>query len=223
MRTRLLSPFRSLLLTALLLPNMGQAADQDSQKIAATLLDAQRCLLLFSATGDEHFLRPLPRLAERYEKALADQPGANAMTLWNIWLTHQQSVTEAKVYYAAGSPRLQNALQQAAKAVELLPKFIPLTQGDTPPTLADNLRQLALLEAKGANPSAIGGDAQARRETIADLQRRIDAELAARPVTPDNEALRSHWRYLRLTERESGTLLYPFNAQVENLLARLND
>ena len=35
--------------------------------------------------------------------------------------------------------------------------------------------------------------------------------------------MRARWRYLRLTERPAGTLLYPFNAQVEYLLEKLGE
>ncbi|WP_160288518.1 hypothetical protein [Pseudomonas knackmussii] len=219
MPTRLSSLFRNLLLAALMLPGLSLAAGNETAYI---LQDAQRCLLLFTATGDEHFLRPLPSLAERYERQLADQPGANAMSLWNVWLLHQKSVADARAHYAPGSPQLLDALRQAGKALELLPRFLPVVQDETPP-LADNLRQLALLEAQGANQKLLGGDEQARRTAIAALQGRIEAQLAALPAHPENEALRSHWRYLRLSEHESAPLLYPFNAQLEYLLARLND
>lgn len=220
MPTRLSSLFRNLLLAALTLPGLSLAAGNETAYI---LQDAQRCLLLFAATGDEHFLRSLPSLAERYEKQLADQPGATAMSLWNVWLLHQKSVADARAHYAPGSPQLLDAVRQAGKAVDLLPRFLPVVQDETPPTLTENLRQLALLEAQGANQKLLGGDEQARREAIAGLQGRIEEQLTALPASPENEALRSHWRYLRLSEHESATLLYPFNAQLEYLLARLND
>lgn len=220
MRTRLPFPFRHLLLAALLLPGLSLGA---ANQTALILQDAQRCLLLFAATGDEHFLRPLPTLADGYEKQLADQPGANALPLWNLWLLHQKAVDDARAHYSPGSPQLQNAVRQGAAAIDQLPKFLPEAPDGEVPTLANNLRQLALLEAQGANQKLLGGDEPARRKAIAALQQRIEEQLAARPATPENEALRSHWRYLRLSEHESATLLYPFNAQLEFLLARLSD
>lgn len=206
-----------------LLPGPALSAEPEERAIAGTLMDAQRCLLLFAATGDEHFLGLLPRLTDRLDKQLADQPGANAMPLWNLWLLHQQAVASARAHYAPGGPQLQAALRQAESVVAQLPTYLPQVQAGTTPELSDDLRELALLEAQNANQKLLEGDANKRREQIARLQRNIDLQLSARPASAETESLRTRWRYLRLTERENGTLLYPFNAQLEYLLTRLSD
>lgn len=225
MRTRLPTSIRCLLL-GLLLPGMALGAPSKLRELSVTLEDAQRCLLLFGATGDDAFLRPLPGLAKRYEQQLADQPASSSMTLWNLWLLHQRAVDSARANNAPDNPRLAAALREGGTAVGLLPNFLPpvAAEADSPaPSLADNLRELALLEAQSANRAYLDDDEQARRERIGALQHSLDEQFGARPATPADDALRSRWRYLRLTERADGTLLYPFTAQVDNLLGRVGD
>ncbi len=126
--------------------------------------------------------------------------------------------------YEQSGPALRQALAQALEVSALLQEF-RLQPGAAPgdATLAANLQRLALLQAKRANHRLLGEDTDTLREAIADLQQTIETQFAALPASVEGEAMRARWRYLRLTERPAGTLLYPFNARVEYLLEKLSE
>lgn len=208
----------SLLLS--LLASLPTAALAD--RFDATLQAAQRYLLLYSATGDERFLKRLERLDEAFQGLVAEQH--NGETLQDIWSLYGETVAQVQSGYEKSGPALREALAQALEVSALLQEF--RLQPDAAPaeaSLAANLQRLALLQAKRANQRLLGEDTDTLRGTIADLQQTIETQFAALPDTAEGEAMRARWRYLRLTERPAGTLLYPFNAQVEYLLEKLGE
>ncbi|MDF3935545.1 hypothetical protein [Pseudomonas citronellolis] len=187
-----------------------------------TLQAAQRYLLLYSATGDERFLLRLENLDARFQ-AQVDAQG-NSATLRDVWELYGETVRRVADGYISSGRALREALAQALEVSALLQEL----RIDTPAAggaagLADNLQRLALLQARIANRRLLGEEVGGLQERIAGVRDTLEAQFAALPSTPEGEAMRARWRYLRLTERPTGTLLYPFNAQVEHLLERLGD
>ena len=202
----------SLLLTGLL----PRAANADTSE--ASLRDMERYLLLYSATGDERFLSRLDNLGSSFEQQLAQQK--NAASLQDIWQLYRQTLEQVRAAYSHKGVDLQRAVAQTQEVAGLFDSFIlarePASQG-----LEDELRELALLEARRANGRLLGAGNEGDAARIEVLQERIGERLAALPAGASRDSLLSRWSYLRKAEKPEGTLLYPFNAQVEYLLAHL--
>jgi len=202
----------SLLLTGLL----PRAANADTSE--ASLRDMERYLLLYSATGDERFLSRLDNLGSSFEQQLAQQK--NAASLQDIWQLYRQTLEQVRAAYSHKGVDLQQAVAQTQEVAGLFDSFIlarePASQG-----LEDELRELALLEARRANGRLLGAGNEGDPARIEVLQERIGERLAALPAGASRDSLLSRWSYLRKAEKPEGTLLYPFNAQVEYLLAHL--
>lgn len=202
----------SLLLTGLL----PRAANADTSE--ASLRDMERYLLLYSATGDERFLSRLDNLGSSFEQQLAQQK--NAASLQDIWQLYRQTLEQVRAAYSHKGVDLQQAVAQTQEVAGLFDSFIlarePASQG-----LEDELRELALLEARRANGRLLGAGNEGDAARIEVLQERIGERLAALPAGASRDSLLSRWSYLRKAEKPEGTLLYPFNAQVEYLLAHL--
>ncbi|MDH0289835.1 hypothetical protein N7414_11975 [Pseudomonas sp. GD04087] len=202
----------SLLLTGLL----PRAANADTSE--ASLRDMERYLLLYSATGDERFLSRLDNLGSNFEQQLAQQK--NAASLQDIWQLYRQTLEQVRAAYSHKGVDLQRAVAQTQEVAGLFDSFIlarePVSQG-----LEDELRELALLEARRANGRLLGAGNEGDAARIGVLQERIGERLAALPAGASRDSLLSRWSYLRKAEKPEGTLLYPFNAQVEYLLAHL--
>ncbi|MCP1652133.1 hypothetical protein [Pseudomonas nitroreducens] len=202
----------SLLLTGLL----PRAANADTSE--ASLRDMERYLLLYSATGDERFLSRLDNLGSSFEQQLAQQK--NAASLQDIWQLYRQTLEQVRAAYSHKGVDLQQAVAQTQEVAGLFDSFIlarePASQG-----LEDELRELALLEARRANGRLLGAGNKGDAARIEVLQERIGERLAALPAGASRDSLLSRWSYLRKAEKPEGTLLYPFNAQVEYLLAHL--
>ncbi|MEL7936703.1 MULTISPECIES: hypothetical protein [Pseudomonas] len=213
MHRLVLSLLLSLLVT---LPGVARADDLD-----ATLQAAQRYLLLYSATGDERFLKRLQRLDETFHAQVAEQ--RNGETLQDIWSLYGETVERVESGYEQSGPALREALAQALEVSALLQEFRVQLPPPGEASLAANLQRLALLKAKRANHKLLGADDGSLDEQVADLREAIGAQFTSLPDTPEGEAMRARWRYLQLTERPAGTLLYPFNAQVEYLLHKLEE
>ncbi len=202
----------SLLLTGLL----PRAANADTSE--ASLRDMERYLLLYSATGDERFLSRLDNLGSSFEQQLAQQK--NAASLQDIWQLYRQTLEQVRAAYSHKGVDLQRAVAQTQEVAGMFDSFIlarePASQG-----LEDELRELALLEARRANGRLLGAGNEGDAARIEVLQERIGERLAALPAGASRDSLLSRWSYLRKAEKPEGTLLYPFNAQVEYLLAHL--
>lgn len=202
----------SLLLTGLL----PRAANADTSE--ASLRDMERYLLLYSATVHERFLSRLDNLGSSFEQQLAQQK--NAASLQDIWQLYRQTLEQVRAAYSHKGVDLQRAVAQTQEVAGLFDSFIlarePASQG-----LEDELRELALLEARRANGRLLGTGSEGDAARIEVLQERIGERLAALPAGASRDSLLSRWNYLRKAEKPEGTLLYPFNAQVEYLLAHL--
>lgn len=184
------------------------------------LQDIERYLLLYAATGDERFLTRLNSLGAVFEKKLDGQK--QAATLKDIWQLHQQTLEKVHDAYTKRGVDLRQALQQTRQVAELFDSFLQPAPGATQgPTLLDEVRELALLEARGANRKLLGELTAADGRRIAELQEEVQARLEALPDSPERDKLQLHWRYLRKAQTADGTLLYPFNAQIEYLTAHL--
>lgn len=201
------------LLFAGLLP---RAANADT--IDASLRDMERYLLLYSATGDERFLSRLDILGQGFEEQLTQQKNAGA--LQDLWQLYRQTLQQVRDAYSLKGVDLRQAVARTQEVAGLFDSFI-LAREPAPQGLADELRELALLEARQANRRLLGRDLEDAAERIGALQVKIGERLAALPAGASRDSLLSRWSYLRKAEKPEGTLLYPFNAQVEYLLAHL--
>lgn len=212
--------FASVILTGLLLTSLLPTA-ANASTANAQLQDIERYLLLYSATGDERFLQRLDKLGTEFEKSLDTQK--NPTALKDMWHLYQQTLDQVRAAYSQHGVDLKTAVARTAEVAGLFDNFIIADEG-TPatPTLADDLRTLALLEARQANGKLLGDGHAEDVERIAQLQANVEKRLTALPAGESRDALLSRWSYLRKSERPDGaTLLYPFNAQIEYLLEHL--
>jgi len=205
------------LLLAGLLPRAANA-DAYADSTQASLRDMERYLLLYSATGDERFLTRLDNLGPPFEQQLAQQK--NATSLQDIWQLYRQTLDQVRAAYLHKGVDLQHAVAQTREVAGLFDSFI-LSRESAPSALEDELRELALLEARRANGRLLGQETAGDAARIDELQKLIGERLAALPAGASRDSLLSRWSYLRKAEKPEGTLLYPFNAQVEYLLAHL--
>jgi hypothetical protein len=201
------------LLFAGLLP---RAANADV--IDASLQDMERYLLLYSATGDPRFLDRLDNLGTSFEQDLAQQK--NASSLQDLWQLYRQTLDRVRAAYTQKDVDIRQAVQQTQEVAGLFDSFI-LARSPAPQGLEGELRELALLEARRANGRLLEAEDGKDAQRIGELQERIGERLAALPAGASRDSLLSRWSYLRKAEKPEGTLLYPFNAQVEYLLAHL--
>ncbi|MFR0691065.1 hypothetical protein ACLUTX_16825 [Enterobacterales bacterium AE_CKDN230030158-1A_HGKHYDSX7] len=209
--------YASALIASLLLAGLlPRAANADA--IDANLRDMERYLLLYSATGDERFLTRLDSLGTRFEEQLAKQK--NAASLQDLWKLYQQTLDQVRAAYSRKDVDLQQAVAQTREVAGLFDSFI-LAREPGAPGLENELRELALLEARRANGRLLGKQGGDDAQRINELQGAIGERLAALPAGASRDSLLSRWSYLRKAEKPEGTLLYPFNAQVEYLLAHL--
>lgn len=213
---RLVSAFLASLVLASLLP---RAANADS--VDASLQDIERYLLLYSATGDERFLVRLDNLGTTFEQSLGQQKNAGALK--DMWQLYRQALDRVRAAYSQPGVDLKVALAQTQEVAGLFDSFIIADKtAKTAPTLADDLRELALMEARQANRKLLGGLEEKDSSRIAQLQEAVEKQLNTLPAGPARDTLLSRWTYLRKAERsDGGTLLYAFNAQIEYLLAHL--
>ncbi|MGC4010393.1 MAG: hypothetical protein QM805_16255 [Pseudomonas sp.] len=204
--------FASLLLAGLL----PRAANADA--VDASLRDMERYLLLYSATGDERFLTRLEGLGPSFEQQLSQQK--NAANLQDLWQLYRQTLEKVRTAYSQKDVDLQQAVLQTQEVAGLFETFI-LAREPASNGLQDELRELALLEARRANERLLEKESKGDTLRITQLQELIGERLAALPAGASRDSLLSRWSYLRKAEKPEGTLLYPFNAQVEYLLAHL--
>lgn len=209
--------YASALIASLLLAGLlPRAANADA--IDANLRDMERYLLLYSATGDERFLTRLDRLGPNFEQQLSQQK--NATNLQDLWQLYRQTLEQVRAAYSQKGVDLRHAVAQTREVAGLFDTFI-LAREPAPQGPEDQLRELALLEARRANGRLLGKESEGDTTRIKALQELIGERLAALPAGASRDSLLSRWSYLRKAEKPEGTLLYPFNAQVEYLLAHL--
>ncbi|MDF3935546.1 hypothetical protein [Pseudomonas citronellolis] len=187
----------------------------------ASLTDANRYLLLYSATGDEHFLVGLDAAGKRLEASLAQRQDADALRA--LWAGYQQGRQKLLADHAARKLDANAEMAQSLKLAEPLDAYLKAHPQATP-DLADDLRQRALLTARQANLRKVDGtraDAEASdiKALDARIQQRIDALAKTDPAL--SESLAKRWRYLQISQSNGKLLLYPFNAQIEAMLGQL--
>ncbi|MBB2493429.1 hypothetical protein [Aquipseudomonas ullengensis] len=192
-------------------------ADVAPAPVEPNVLDMERFLLLYRATGDERFMQRLNQHGEQFQHAIAGRKDPN--TLHNLWLTYQESAQRVHQAYAVRELDLDSELDQALQVSGLFSAFLPQAETATAPSLADNLRQLARIKAALATQAATASGSLKASAISARIDRQLGA--LARSDAELYASIMPRWRYLQLTERNGKTLLYPFNAQIEFILARL--
>ncbi|MBB4867936.1 hypothetical protein HNP46_006855 [Pseudomonas nitritireducens] len=192
-------------------------AEPPASPTSPLLEDIERYLLLYSATGDERFLNRLNGLGTQFEQKLGEQKQAEPLR--DIWQLYQQTLDRVQAAYREKGVDLKKALNQSQEVADLFDSF--LVSSPPPAGLASDLRELALLEARKANHALLGIEAAANQQRIEQLRSAITAQLDALPEEAQRERLLTHWNYLRQAQAASGTLLYPFNAQIEYLSEHL--
>jgi hypothetical protein len=200
------SPLRHCLPLALcaLLGSQAQAAEAPG--VEADLVDANRYLLLYSATADERFLDRL-----------------DATALRALWASYEQGRQQMLAEHAARKLDQNGEMARSLKLAEPLDAYLQAHPLATP-GLADDLRSRALLTARLANLQKVDGpraEAEAANVKALDerIQQRIDALAKSDPALHDE--LDKRWRYLQVSQRNGQQLLYPFNAQIEAMLGKL--
>ncbi|MFV3412783.1 hypothetical protein ACQCLI_23215 [Pseudomonas nitroreducens] len=207
----------SALLSCLLLSTTAATALAGEPERLTTdplMQDIERYLLLYSATGDERFLTRLDNLGTTFADKLAAQ--RNATALKDIWALYQQTLAKVRDAYNKKGGDLPTAVRQTREVAQLFDSFLE-AGADTSSKLHIDLRELALLEARKANGKLLGESADEESQRILALQQDIQSQLEAMPAGNERDALLMRWTYLRKAEGPSGTLLYPFNAQIEYL------
>lgn len=189
-------------------------AQASARRTDPLLQDIERYLLLYAATGDDRFLVRLDSLGVVFESQLEGQKQAKALK--DIWQLHQQTLLKVREAYSRKGINLQQALQQTREVAELFDSFLA-SSSDSAPSMIGELRELALLEARGANRKLLGEPSATDSQRIEALRTSLQSHLEALPDTPERNRLLAHWAYLRKSQAAGGTLLYPFNAQIEYL------
>lgn len=209
--------FAGLMLTGALSGPVS-ATEASARQTDPLLQDIERYLLLYAATGDDRFLTRLDSLGVVFESQLGEQK--QARTLKDIWQLHQQTLSKVRDAYSKKDVDLKEALQQTQEVADLFDSFLGNTS-DSAPSIRGELRELALLEARKANRKLLGEPSTAQSERIEALCASLQSHLEALPDNPARDSLMAHWTFLRKSQAAGGTLLYPFNAQIEYLSSHL--
>ncbi|WP_312254889.1 hypothetical protein [Stutzerimonas nitrititolerans] len=202
----------SIFLAGLILTSaLAQAAKTTS--IDTYLWDIERYLLLYSATGDERFLVRLDELDTAFKQRLEAQRNANALK--DMRLLYLQELKQVREAYFNSREDLEGSVAKLLEVIELFDNFIiegRLTEETS--TLTDDLREIALQEARQAN-SKLLNIAQDNGARITQLQNKIEIQIE----TLDDRNISLRWDFIRKSQRPEGnTLLFIFNAQIEYLI-----
>ncbi|WP_010487431.1 hypothetical protein [Pseudomonas sp. S9] len=201
---------------ALILP-LSYAKADTSADIRSTALDVERYLLLYSNGGDERFWTQMNEAQNQLGEQIKTEKGA--ATLEGILSTYQGYADDVRAAYWQNNQDLSTSLAQAFNVFKLLDSFLPADTSSQAPSLADNLRSFAVLSIRQDTPLAETGDQQ----TIDQLAKRISAQIDAlsnkNPKAYQQVPMR--WKYLQIAHRNGKPLIYPFNAQIEYMLAQL--
>ncbi|MFV0456467.1 MAG: hypothetical protein ACK5NQ_16040 [Pseudomonas sp.] len=210
---RLISPFLAGLILA---STLVQAANTTS--IDTYLWDIERYLLLYSATGDERFMVRLNELDTAFKQRLKAQKNASALE--DMRLLYLQELKRVQEAYLHSREDLESSVAKLLEVIGLFDSFIIEDRlEEETSTLTDDLRQLALLEARQANNKLLGATQEDNGMRITQLQDKIEAQITA--LDHRDPSLR--WTFIRKSQRPNGdTLLFIFNAQIEYLINHLD-
>lgn len=220
MRTRS-APLRRWLPLALisLLSAQAQAAAPVSSQ--ASLIDVNRYLLLFSATGDERFQTYMENAGKRLDASLAANQDP---VLRDLWSNYQQGSRKLIGSFATAKLTAQAKMSQSLALEEPATAYLK-AHPQASPTLADNLRLRALLAAREANlrsvdPKQADTEAEQIKALDAGIQQQIDALEKGDPTL--HADLSNRWHYLQVSQKNGKLLPYPFNAQIDAMLGKLD-
>ncbi|WP_339490753.1 hypothetical protein [Pseudomonas sp. EL_65y_Pfl2_R95] len=203
---------------SLILPLSFAHADT-SANIRSSVLDVERYLLLYSDNGDERFWAQMSKAENQLSEQI--KTAKSAVTLEAILYTYQEHAGDVRAVYSKKTHNLGTALNQAFEILELLDTFLPADHSGSPPGISDNLRTLAVLDIRQDTPLATASD----RETIDSLTRFISSQIDS--LASDHPKIYpqvlQRWKYLQTAQRDGKTLLYPFNAQIEYILTKLEN
>ncbi|WP_417662112.1 hypothetical protein [Pseudomonas sp.] len=197
---------------ALILP-LSYAQADTTANIRSTVLDVERYLLLYSNSGDDRFWVQMNQAANQLGEQVKAEKGV--ATLETILSTYQDYAAGVRAAYSEKDFDLNTSLTQAFDIFSLLDSFLPADTTGSAPSLADNLRAFALLSIRQDTPLAKTNDP----ETIDQLASDIGVQIDLLPQAYRQVPLR--WKYLQTAHRDGKPLIYPFNAQVEFILAQL--
>lgn len=167
--------------------------------------------------GDERFWVRMSEAENQLGEQIKKEKGA--ATLEAILSTYQGYAETVRAAYSEKDLDLGTSLAQALDIFNLLDSFLPADITSSPPSLADNLRTFAVLSIRQDTPLAKSSD----QETIDQLARDIRAQVdsLASQNTGTYQQLPLRWKYLQTAHRDGKPLIYPFNAQIEFMLAQL--
>ncbi|CDF86501.1 hypothetical secreted protein [Pseudomonas knackmussii B13] len=202
-----------------LLGAQAQAAAPVSSQ--ASLIDANRYLLLLSATGDERFQTYMENTGKRLDASLAANQDP---ALRELWSNFQQGSRKLVGSFATQKLTAQQKMSQSLALEEPVTAYLKAHPQATP-TLADNLRLRALLAAREANlrsadPKQADAEAEQIKALDAGIQQQIDGLAKADPTL--HADLSNRWHYLQVSQKNGKLLPYPFNAQIDAMLGKLD-
>lgn len=202
-----------------LLGAQAQAAAPVSSQ--ASLIDANRYLLLLSATGDERFQTYMENTGKRLDASLAANQDP---ALRELWSNFQQGSRKLVGSFATQKLTAQQKMSQSLALEEPVTAYLK-AHPQAAPTLADNLRLRALLAAREANlrsadPKQADAEAAQIKALDAAIQQQIDALEKSDP--PLHADLSNRWHYLQVSQKNGKLLPYPFNAQIDAMLGKLD-
>lgn len=187
----------------------------------ASLTDAGRYLLFFGATGDERFQARLESVGKRLDDSLAHSQDA---ALSELWRNYRQASQKLQSTFATQKLTAQARMSQSLAVEEPLSAYLKAHPASAP-SLADNLRLHALLSAREAslrNVDTPRADAEAAQ--IKTLDASIEQQIVAlEHSAPALQAdLNNRWHYLQVGQKGGKLLPYPFNAQIDAMLGKLD-
>lgn len=190
----------------------------------SSMLDINRYQLLYSATGDDRFLERMGSAGKRFEASLQGRQDADALRA--LWSDYQQGSKKLLADLSAHKLNPQSEMAQSLKLSETFDAYLQAHPQTAAPELADNLRTRALLTARLANLRKVDNSrADAEEQKIKALDASIQQQIAA--LAKANAALSSdlanRWHYLQISQSNGKLLLYPFNAQIESMLGKLQN
>ncbi|WP_147411246.1 hypothetical protein [Pseudomonas cavernicola] len=218
LRTSFFTLLFSLLCTAV-------QAEPAPPSIMDNLMDIDRYLLLYGSTGDERFLERLAQQGKLLQARITEEQ--NARILLDIWSLYQEQLAKVRQAFVNEETDLKKAVRQSLEVVRVFDDFVLGQEQQASPSLADNLRALALGKVRQASSHLLEKPLpEEDTGKLLTLSETIEAQMASLPTSVDPKSwqndLRMRWHYLKTTMRDDALLRYPFNSQIEKMLATLS-